>query len=75
MSKGRAILGLDIVCVDIVIWIHDSVCVDLHEGRFLVAHFKSLKFSINVEMSQRVFPIISRRASTSHIARYFLSKL
>jgi hypothetical protein len=75
MPKGRAVLGLDIVCVDIVIWIHDSVGVDLHEGGFLVAHFKSLKFSINVEMSQRVFPIISRWASTSHITRYFLSKL
>jgi hypothetical protein len=75
VSKGRAVLGLDIVCVDIVIWIHDSVCVNLHEGGFLVAHFKSLKFSIDVEMSQWIFPIISRWASTSHITRYFLSKL
>jgi hypothetical protein len=75
MTKGRAVLGLDIVCIDIVILIHDSVCVNLHEGGFLVAHFKSLKFSIDVEMSQRVFPIISRWASTSHITRYFLSKL
>ena len=75
MPQRGTVFGLDIVSVDIVIWIHDSVVVNLHEWRFMVAHFKSLKLSIDVEMGQRVFPIVSGRASTSHIARYFLSKL
>lgn len=31
MPQRGTILGLDIVSVDIVIWIHDSVGVNLHE--------------------------------------------
>ena len=78
MSQGRAVLRLDIIdsSTDVVIGIHDSVCVNLHERLFLIAHFKSLQLSIDVEMGERILAIFSRRASTSgYIPRNFLSKL